>query len=141
MVIEVTQKHLDAFADDREETLALWNWNRLKNLYINLAEKYFDNDEQKGVQFLVVAQKKVKKYLEGMENHEDYNKWRAAYGEICFIINKNNIDDDPWNKNILEERLWPPFLRIDILAGVLESSLSSPNSQKFYASLENKKWQ
>lgn len=25
MVIEFTQEHLDAFLDDREETLALWN--------------------------------------------------------------------------------------------------------------------
>ncbi|GAA5564239.1 hypothetical protein Asch03_01757 [Acinetobacter schindleri] len=45
MVIEFTQEHLDAFLDDREETLALWNWNRLKQLYSDLAEKNFDNDE------------------------------------------------------------------------------------------------
>lgn len=45
MVIEFTQEHLDAFLDDREETLALWNWNRLKQLYSDLAEKNFGNDE------------------------------------------------------------------------------------------------
>ncbi|ELW81951.1 TPA: hypothetical protein PJH62_003154 [Acinetobacter nosocomialis] len=141
MVIEFTQEHLDAFLDDREETLALWNWNRLKQLYSDLAEKNFGNDEVKGVQFLIVAQKRIRKYLNGMENNEDYNKWRAAYGEICFILNKNNIDEDPWNRSLLEERLWPPFLAIDILAGVLESSLNNSASQKFYASLESHKWE
>ena len=33
------------------------------------------------------------------------------------------------------------FLAIDILAGVLESSLNNSASQKFYASLEDHKWE
>ncbi|NUG24657.1 hypothetical protein HUN15_17965, partial [Acinetobacter lactucae] len=65
MVIEFTQEHLDAFLDDREETLALWNWNRLKQLYSALAEKNFGNDEVKGVQVLIVAQKRIRNYLNG----------------------------------------------------------------------------
>ena len=76
-----------------------------------------------------------------MENHADYDKWRAAYGELCFILNKNNLDDDPWNRSLLINRLFPPFLAIDILAGVLQSSINSSDSQKFYEALEKKSWQ
>lgn len=141
MAIKFTQEQLDAFSEDREEDLARWNWNRLKKQYPVLAENYFNNNENKGIEFLVTAQVRVKKYLEGMENDDNYNKWRVAYGEICFILNKNNIDEDPWNRSILEERLWPPYLRIDILVGIVESSLNNPESQKFYAALENETWQ
>lgn len=141
MVIKFTEESLEAFTGEREEALALWNWNRLKALYPELAIRYFDNDEKKAVDFLVIAQTRVKKYLQGVEEHSDYNKWRAAYGEICFIVNKNNIDDDPYNRSLLEEKLWPPFLAIDILVGILESSLNNPESQKFYAALEGKTWQ
>lgn len=140
MTIEFTQEQIDIFSESREEDLALWNWRRLKQNFPVFAEKYFNNDEKKGVEFLVLAQISVKKYLEGTEEHPDYNKWRAAYGEICFLVNKNNIDEDPWNKSILEERLWPPFLRIDILVGVFESSISNQESQQFYAKLETYRW-
>lgn len=140
MVIEFNQNQLDAFADDGEESLALLNWNRLKNQFPELSKKYFNDDEKKGVKFLTIAQTKVKKYLKGVEEHQDYNKWRMAYGELCFVVNQNDIDEDPYNKSLLEERLWPPFMAIDILAGILESSLLYPDSQKFYAELEGKKW-
>ena len=140
MVIEFTQQSLDAFTEDREEELALWNWNRLKKLYADLAEKFFDNDEKKGVDFLVIAQTKVKKYLESVEDYPEYNEWRVAYGELCFILNDNKLDDDPWNRGVLEERLWPPFLRIDILIGIVDSSFKSPSSQKFYEALEHQSW-
>lgn len=141
MIIELTKESLEAFTGEREEALALWNWNRLKGIYPELAIRYFDNNEKKAVDFLVVAQTRVKKYLQGVEEHSDYNKWCVAYGEICFIVNKNNIDDDPYNRSLLEEKLWPPFLAIDILVGILESSLNNPESQKFYAALEGKTWQ
>lgn len=141
MAIEFTQEQLDAFSNCREEDLAIWNWNRLKNNFPDIAQKHFHNDEKKAVEFLLVAQNRVKKYLEGVEEHLDYNKWCAAYGELCFLVNKNNIDDDPWNKCILEERLWPPFLRIDILVGAFESSVNDSSSQRFYESLESEKWE
>ncbi len=140
MVIEFTNEQIDAFIDDREESLALWNWNRLKEQFPELSKKYFNDEEQKGVDFLIIAQTRVKKYLKGVEEHDDYNKWRVAYGEICFIVNKNNIDEDSWNKSLLKEKLWPPFLAIDILVGMLESSLTNVDSQKFYSELENKRW-
>jgi len=140
MPIKFTQEQIDSFISDREEDLALWNWNRLKMKFPDLAVKYFNNDQQKGTSFLEIAHIRIKKYLEGSEDHQDYNQWRTIYGEICFILNDNKIDDDLWNKNILEEQLWPPFLAIDILAGILESSLNNMKSQKFYASLEKQKW-
>ena len=140
MPIKFTQDQLKSFTDSREEELALWNWNRLKIVYADLAKRYFDNDQQKGVEFLVIAQTKVKKYLRTVEGDSHYNEWRAAYGELCFLLNDNKLDDDPWNRCVLEERLWPPFLRIDILVGIVESSLKSPSSQKFYESLEHQSW-
>ncbi|QIO09177.1 hypothetical protein [Acinetobacter lanii] len=140
MAIKFTQEQIDSFITTREEDLALLNWNRLKVIYPDLTEKYFNNDVDKGVKFLEIAHTRVKKYLTEVEDDDGYNQWRTVYGEICFILNDNKIDDDPWNRGILEERLWPHFLRIDILAGVLESSLNNPDSQKFYAALEKQKW-
>ncbi|NUF83373.1 hypothetical protein HUN17_05120, partial [Acinetobacter seifertii] len=52
MIIEFTQKNLEGFPDDCDEKLVLWNWKRLKQLYSDLAEKNFDNNEIKGVEFL-----------------------------------------------------------------------------------------
>lgn len=141
MAIKFTQEQIDSFTTDREEELALWNWNRLKEKFPLLSKKYFDDDEKKGVDFLLLAQTRVKKYLHGLEDDIDYNKWRAVYGEICFIVNKYNIDEDKWNRGILEERLWPPYLRIDVLAGIVESCLNNSESQKFYAALEKETWQ
>ena len=140
MAIKFTQEQIDSFITTREEDLALWNWNRLKVIYPDLTAKYFNNDADKGVKFLEMAHTRVKKYLTEVEDDDGYNQWRTVYGEICFILNDNKIDDDPWNRGVLEERLWPHFLRIDILAGVLESSLNNPDSQKFYAALEKQKW-
>jgi hypothetical protein len=141
MAIKFTQEHIDSFITTREEDLALWNWNRLKVIYPDLAEKYFNNNESEGIKFLEIAHTRVKKYLTEVEDNADYNQWRTVYGEICFIVNDNKIDDDPWNRGILEEKLWSHFLRIDILAGVLESSLNNPDSQKFYAALEKQRWE
>ncbi|WP_180116212.1 MULTISPECIES: hypothetical protein [unclassified Acinetobacter] len=141
MTIKFTQEQIDIFSNSREEDLALWNWNRLKMKFPFFSEKYFNNDEKRGVDFLFIAQGRVKKYLNGMEEDADYNKWCAVYGEICFILNKNNIDDDNWNRGILEEKLWPPYLRIDVLAGIVESCLNNSESQKFYAALEKETWQ
>lgn len=140
MPIQFTQDKIELFSNSREDDLAKWNWNRLKNQFPELAKNYFNNDDQIGIEFLQTAQIRIKKYLEGSEDHQDYNQWRTAYGEICFILNDNKIDDDPWNRSLLEEQLWPPFLAIDILAGILESSLNAPESQKFYADLEKQKW-
>ncbi|WP_324627069.1 hypothetical protein [Acinetobacter sp. MD2(2019)] len=135
MFIKFIHEQHELFLGLDEEELALWNWNRLKTLYANLAEKFFNNNEKKGVEFLVAAQTKVKRYLDSVEDYTEYNIWRLAYGELCFILNDNKLDDAPWTRSILEERLWPPFRRIDILVGVVESSLKSPSSQKFYQSL------
>ena len=141
MAIRFMEEQIDSFITDLEEELALWNWNRLKRKFPLLSKKYFDDDEKKGVDFLLIAQTRVKEYLHGLEDDIDYNKWRVIYGEICFIVNKYNIDEDKWNREILEERLWPPYLRIDILAGIVESCLHNSESQKFYAVLEKETWQ
>lgn len=139
MVIEFTQKNLGGCPDDCEEKIVLWNWKRLKQSYSDLAEKNFNNNEIKGVEFLSIAHSNIKKYLKGLEKHSDFNKWCTVYGEICFILNQNNIDEDPYKKSILEEKLLPPFLRIDILAGILENDLTNLNTDSFNSKLDANK--
>ncbi len=140
MVIKFTMDQLDDPIADVEESLAFGNWNRLKEQYPELSKKYFNDEEKKGVDFLIIAQTRVKQYLKSVEENEDYNKWRLAYAEICFVENNNKLDESQWVKSLLEEKLWPPFLAIDILTGVIESCSTNPDSQKFYHELERKKW-
>ncbi|TCM66801.1 hypothetical protein EC844_11191 [Acinetobacter calcoaceticus] len=133
-LIEFMQQGRITFEDTQEHALALWNWNRLKTLYPDLVLKHYDQDHDAAIEFLSEAQSRITAYLHGAEELLDYHAWRMAYAEICFVANRF-IDDDPWSRELLTEKLWPPFLAIDILAGILESSLNHPESQVFYQAL------
>ena len=130
MVSKFMKKDFERFPNDCKEKLAIWNWRRLKQTYSTLAEKNFEHNKIKDVEFLTTIQRNIKRYLKGLEEHPRFNQWCTLYGKICFILNKNNIDENSCVKNILGEKLWPPCLRIDILTGVLESNLIHFNIDK-----------
>lgn len=133
MVIEFNQEQFALFIESHEEELAKIAWKKYKKRFSDRAKSIELNGE--AIAYMTQGIKKAKHYLNGYENDPQFNKWLSGYLSLHFHIGEN-FDEHPWRHNILIEKLWHPYKRLDILMNILTATHNDPSQKDFYTKLE-----
>ncbi len=132
-MISITEEQMNNFKDAREKELAKWCADKFSEFY-SQRRAMLDLKDQDLTKKLHTILKQSAVYLKGYEEDRDYTKWRIIYAELAFLVGWD-FDSNTWTQSILNETIWHPFLRLDILMGVYEICYNNSNNAQFFEKL------